>query len=63
MELSDCVMTRYESGKEAIQVVFMEASQPELDRWLASHGMELFPIPTSPDDLPTFGISPKHLRS
>jgi hypothetical protein len=40
-----------------IQVVLTDMLKHQFEMWIARSGMKLFPIPTSEDDLPTFGVS------
>jgi hypothetical protein len=41
------------------QVLMLDAHREVYEQWLASHGLELRPVPTnSDDDLPTYVVSP-----
>jgi hypothetical protein len=43
---------------ETIQVVLHPALRYAFERWLDSRGAMMVPIPTGPDELPTYVISP-----
>ena len=44
------------SAPEVIQIVVSAAYRQQLEEWLVSRGLCLFPIPVE-GDLPTYGIS------
>lgn len=43
---------------EVIQVVVAPPLRPALEEWLAGRGLKLAQMPSDPDDLPTFVVTP-----